>query len=240
VAAQLQQIVQQSGAASAARARSDLSALFTWAMKEGLCENNPVIATNNPGAGHQPRDRVLSNAELRLVWRACQDDDFGRITRLLVLTGCRREEIGGLLWSEVEGDAVTISGQRTKNHRAHVLPLPAVALDLLPAARAARPYVFGSRGEGFSAWAYSKMRLDTRIAETVGKPLAHWTMHDLRRSAATGMADLGVEPHIIEAILNHISGHKAGVAGVYNRAPYEKQKRAALAQWADHVMRLVE
>ena len=240
VAAQLQQIVQQSGAASAARARSDLSALFTWAMKEGLCENNPVIATNNPGAGHQPRDRVLSNDELRLVWRACQDDDFGRITRLLVLTGCRREEIGGLLWSEVEGDAVTISGQRTKNHRAHVLPLPAVALDLLPAARAARPYVFGSRGEGFSAWAYSKMRLDTRIAETVGKPLAHWTMHDLRRSAATGMADLGVEPHIIEAILNHISGHKAGVAGVYNRAPYEKQKRAALAQWADHVMRLVE
>jgi integrase len=98
--------------------------------------------------------------------------------------------------------------------------------------------VFGARGEGFSAWAYSKMVLDTRIA-TAGKPLAHWVLHDLRRTAATGMANIGIEPHIIEAILNHVSGHKAGVAGIYNRATYLEPKRAALAAWADHVTTIV-
>jgi integrase len=238
VAARLQQIVQDSGNASAARARSDLSAMFTWAMKEGLTESNPVIATNNPAQGTLPRERVLDDAEMRLVWRACSDDDFGRIVKLLLLTGSRCSEIGSMQWSEVDGDTVTISSTRTKNHRAHTLPLPPTALELLPASRGARPYVFGARGEGFSAWAYSKMVLDTRIA-TAGKPLAHWVLHDLRRTAATGMANIGIEPHIIEAILNHISGHKAGVAGIYNRASYDKGKRAALAQWADHVEALV-
>jgi integrase len=204
-----------------------------------LAEANPVVATINPAKGTTPRDRVLSDAEIALIWRACRDDDFGRITRLLILTGCRREEIGALQWGEIAGDVVTISSARTKNHRAHTLPLPPVARGLLPAPRASRQFVFGSHGPGFTAWAYSKVTLDNRIAEAVGKPLARWVIHDIRRSCATGMAGIGIEPHIIEAVLNHVSGHRAGVAGIYNRSGYDTQKRAALAAWADHVLRIV-
>lgn len=84
------------------------------------------------------------------------------------------------------------------------------------------------------------MALDARIAEALGEPLPHWTVHDLRRSASTGMADrLGVLPHVVEAILNHVSGHRAGVAGVYNRAKYAAEMREALGRWAEHVSALL-
>ena len=101
IAARLQELIKQHGRTAAARARGHLSTLFTWAMREGLCETNPTIATNNPSAGLPTRDRVLSDHELLMVWSACEDDDFGRIVRLLILTGCRREEIGRLQWSEL-------------------------------------------------------------------------------------------------------------------------------------------
>ncbi|HEX4236767.1 MAG TPA: tyrosine-type recombinase/integrase [Xanthobacteraceae bacterium] len=93
-------------------------------------------------------------------------------------------------------------------------------------------FVFGRFG--FQAWDWDKRALDARVAEA-GKPLEHWTLHDLRRTVATHMAELGVQPHIIEAVLNHVSGHKGGVAGIYNRARYEGEMREALQRWADHV-----
>jgi integrase len=97
VAARLQETTKAYGRTSAARGRDNLSALFSWAMKEGLCEANPVLATNDPTEGIQSRDRVLNDDEIRAIWNACDDDDdSGRIIRLLLLTGCRREEIGGL------------------------------------------------------------------------------------------------------------------------------------------------
>jgi integrase len=102
VSEQMRRIVDKHGPTSAARARSNLSALFAWAMKEGMVDANPVIGTNNPIEGKQGRDRVLTDEEIRIVWRHCQDDDFGRIVRLLLLTACRRDEIGWLRWREVE------------------------------------------------------------------------------------------------------------------------------------------
>ena len=143
---------------------------------------------------------------------------------------------------------------RTKNHREHVLPLVPSALSLLPARRADRDYVFGGgprregdRHRGFSGWSKSKGALDARIVaarkkkDAEVKPLAPWTVHDLRRTAATVMADqLGVLPHIVEAILNHVSGHRAGVAGVYNRARYQAEMRDALKRWADHLLRITQ
>ena len=192
MAARLQEIIKEHGRTSAARARGDLSALFTWALKEGLCETNPVIATNDPGEGIPPRDRVLSDHELAVVWKACQDDDFGRIVPLLILTGCRRE-IGALKWSEVDldSDVLTIPGSRTKNHRQHVLTLPAAAIDILQAAprREGRDYVFGVRGGAFAAWSYAKIALDGRITTAEGKALPRWTLHDLRRSFRPGLAN---------------------------------------------------
>jgi integrase len=93
---------------------------------------------------------------------------------------------------------------------------------------------------GFSGWSKCKERLDERITKAAGRPLPHWTLHDLRRTCATRMADLAILPHVIEAVLNHVSGHKSGVAGIYNRALYEPEKRQALALWTDRVMALVD
>ena len=140
----------------------------------------------------------------------------------------------------------TLPGARTKNRREHLLPLVPAALTLLPPPQNGRDFLFGDgprrSGDphrGFSGWSKSKTALDARIAEALGEPLPHWTVHDLRRSASTAMADrLGVLPHIVEAILNHVSGHRAGVAGVYNRARYAAEMREALQLWAQYVAAL--
>jgi integrase len=256
IAARVGEIAEQHGAVSAARARTALSAMFNWAIREGLdIPANPVFGTNRPGQ-QESRDRVLSDAELAEIWRACGNDDYGRIVRLLILTAQRRNEVGGMRWVELdtEADIWTLSGHRTKNHRAHFLPLSQGALGLLPPRRADRECVFGDgprRGgdqdRGFSGWSKSRSVLDARIlaarklVDPNAKPLTHWTLHDLRRTAATAMADrLGVLPHVVEAILNHISGHRAGVAGVYNRARYEAEMRTALGRWSAYISNLLE
>jgi integrase len=236
IAALLQEMTKANGAVAAARARAHLSALFTWAMKEGLCESNPVVATNNPAEGIKPRDRVLSDAEVRLIWNACGDEDFSRIVKLLLLTGARRDEIGALQWAEIDADTMTIPGERTKNHRALALPLPPLALDLLPPVRGARPYVFGIRGPGFRTWSYGKIALDNRIAVVAGKPLAPWVLHDLRRTMRTGLGKIGVAPHVAELVINHV---RSGVEAIYDRHRYQPEIKAALAAWADHLIAIV-
>jgi integrase len=239
VAARLQEIIKERGRTAAGRGRSNLSALFTWAMKEGLCDANPVIATNDPEEGIQPRDRVLTDAELAAVWRACEDNDFGRIVRLLILTGCRREEIGGLKWSELDDDVLTIPGERTKNHRDLVLTLPPAALEILQSTqrREGRDVVFASRGTSFCSWSYAKIALDGRITAARGKPLPPWTLHDLRRSFRTGLGKIGVQPHIAELVINHVRG---GVEAIYDKHRYQREIEQALVQWADYVLSLVE
>jgi integrase len=243
VAARLGEITAEHGKVAAARARGTLSAFFVWAIREGIAEENPVTGTNDPTTGVRSRERVLSDTEVRTIWSACRDDDFGRIIKLLVLTGARRDEIGGLRWDEFNMDsgALSIPGTRTKNHHPLDLPLPAEAMAILRSAprRDGREFVFGGRGGAFSAWSYSTLAMAARIAEGEGKSLAPWRVHDIRRTVATGMAEIGVEPHIIEAVLNHRSGHKSGVAGTYNRAAYERQIRAALLLWADHVQSII-
>jgi integrase len=226
------------GATSALRARSALSAMFSWAIREGYkLTANPVQGTNKPQAA-PARERVLTDAELRAIWLACGDNDYGRIVRLLMLTGQRREEIGALCWSEITGDAVTFPASRTKNAREHCIPLTPAALALLPAPKEGRDFLFGHRPisgvvRGFTGWAWSKAALDARCGVT------DWRLHDLRRTCATGLGELGVLPHIIETILNHVSGHRAGVAGVYQRAKYSGEVRDALTRWSDHIERLV-
>jgi integrase len=240
VAARLQELVKAHGRTSAARARANLSALFSWAMKEGLCETNPVIATNRPDDGIMPRDRVLADDELHSIWNACQEDDFSRIVKLLLLTGCRREEIGGLKRSEINLDTgvMTIPGNRTKNGRTLELTLPALALEILQSTiqREGRDYFFGRFGGPFAGWAAGKVCFDARIVLTSGKAIAPWVLHDLRRTCRTGMGKLGVQPHIAELIINHV---KNGIQAIYDRHKYQPEMAAALALWADHVQAIV-
>jgi integrase len=238
VASALTNIASEQGPVATIRARAALSAMFNWAIREGLeIAANPVVGTNRP-AEPRSRDRVLSDNELRVIWLGCRDDDIGRIVRLLMLTGQRRDEVGGMQWSELNlpNRLLTIPGTRTKNHREHMVPLVPAALALIEAQprRNDRDFLFGNGVRGYSGWSKSKAALDRRIG------IAPWTFHDLRRTAATMMADrLGVLPHIVEAILNHVKGHRSGVAGVYNRAKYIEDMRTALQRWSDHVARIV-
>jgi integrase len=243
VATRVGELIKEHGAFSAARAKQALSAFFAWAIREGIADANPVIGTNDPIAGKLSRDRVLDESELRAIWNACGEDDFGRIVRLLMLTGGRRDEIGGLRRSEIdfERGVMNIPGARTKNKHQLTLTLPETAMQILRTAprREGRELFFGGRGGSFGAWSYSTLALNKRLAE-IGNKLAPWRIHDIRRSVATHMAEQGIQPHIIEAILNHRSGHKAGVAGVYNRATYEREIKSALAQWADRLRSIIE
>jgi integrase len=240
VASQLGRITEENGPASAGRARAMLCAFFAWAMGESLVEANPVAGTNRPYAG-KGRERVLSEPELVEVWRAAGDDAYGTVVRLLILTGQRRSEIGGLKWSEIDFAArvIRLPKERVKNGRAHDVPLSDPAIALLRAVPQIRDLVFGAGANGLASFATSKVDLDQRVAAT-GIIMPPWVIHDLRRSVATRMAEMGIQPHIVEAVLNHVSGHKAGVAGIYNRAAYEREKRQALDLWGAHVMALVE
>jgi len=234
VAARLKEIEAESGAVSRNRARSSLSAMFAWAIGERVkhLKVNPVNGTAKVEEGDS-RDRVLTDKELAAIWKAARDNGYGRIVKLLMLTGQRREEIGGLLWSEINNDKkqIELPPERTKNSRPHDIPLSPLAIEILTSVHRirGRDQVFGEGEGGYSGWSRSKNDIDA-VAKI--KP---WRLHDLRRTCATGMADLGVQPHIIEAVLNHVSGHKAGVAGIYNRAAYTAEKRAALELWANHV-----
>jgi integrase len=240
VAEQLRRIVEDHGPTSAARARSNLSALFAWAMKEGMADSNPVVGTNNPIEGKQGRDRVLTDAELKIVWRHCPDDDFGRILRLLLLTACRRDEIGWLRWSEVDlpGSRLLLPAERTKPGRALEMPLVPTARAILEAAprRLGREFVFG--GGGFGAWSWCKLAFDARITSTEGRALPPFRIHDLRRTVRTGMSKLGVQPHVAELVLNHVA-HRSGVVGVYDHHDYQPEIAEALARWEAHVLAIV-
>jgi integrase len=239
-AALLTELAANNGSNLANNVRASLSALFSWAMTKGLADHNP-IGNTVPADTKGARDRVLSDDELRSIWNSLGNDAYSDIVRLLALTAQRRDEIGSLRWPEIDFDkaAIALPPERTKNSRPHDVPLSDAALAILKARRrlAGREHVFTGGANGYRNWSANKVTLDTRIA-TKGA-ISPWRLHDLRRTAATRMAELGVLPHIVEAVLNHVSGHKAGVAGIYNRATYEQEKRKALNLWAEHLSAVV-
>jgi integrase len=237
VASRLSSIAEKSGAVTADRVRSNLSSLYAWAIGEGLCETNPTIGVTKHAADIKARDRVLSDKEIVAIWNALpkRGQHYGSVIKLLMLTGCRADEIGWLRWSEVdmERKMISLPEDRVKNGNPVDIPLSDLAVEILANTprRDDRDLVFGVREGGFQGWSKSKDELDARLPAS----MEPWRVHDIRRSVATGMAELGVLPHVIEAVLNHLSGHKKGVAGIYNRATYGKEKAAALDLWANHI-----
>jgi integrase len=251
IASVLSAVAAQLSGATVNRVRTSLSGFFSWAIREGLIDENSAAWTER--RPEVSRERVLTDDELRQIWTALRDDHYGAIVKLLILTGCRREEIGGLHWSEVdlEQALIVLPPERVKNKRPHQVPLSPAALAVVEGRpRLTWPdgspcdLVFGRGQKGFAGWVGSKADLDLRIVETRkatnGKPIPDWRLHDFRRTLSTTMHErLGIMPHIVEAVLGHVDGHRRGVAGVYNRATYEGEKRAALARWSEHVLAVV-
>ena len=232
VAARLAEIARDAGPYAANRARAALSAHFAWLIGTGAADMNPVVGVPKP-APEERRARILTEDEIKAVLGACRDDDFGRIVRLLLLTGQRRDEVAGMAWAEIDlvGAVWKLPAERVKNGLPHDVPLSGAALGLLTEAPRleGRTLVFGQGEGGFQGFSRAKAAHDKRSGVT------GWRLHDLRRTAATGMNEIGVLPHVVEAVLNHISGHRAGVAGIYNRAIYATEKRIALDMWAAYL-----
>ena len=229
VAVEINAVAKRSGPSAANRGRAVLSAFYKWAIGEGLCESNPVVGTNKQ-AENGPRERSLSDAEVAAAWLAAPENDFGRILKLLLLTGCRRVEIGDLRWSEINPDArtITLPRERTKNGQEHVVPLCDAAMAIIESIpRRDRELVFGIGRGGFGGWNKSKKALDTTLQFKTP-----WALHDLRRTVRTGLGMLGVLPHVAEAALNHLPPK---LIRTYDRNTYAAEKRAALEAWANHL-----
>lgn len=243
-------------AATASLVFATLRRLFNWAIEREDIEQSPLTGMKAPPLPTS-RDRVLSDEELRLVWLAADSLGYpaGAWIRLLVLTGARRTEAAALDWAELDRAAAlwTLPAGRSKNARVALNPLSEAALGLLEEiARRLRPdgkwptggAVFPTRdGTPIVGYSKIKLRLDkavTKLAEAEGVPApTPWRLHDLRRTLATGLQRLGTRLEVTEAVLNHVSGSRGGIVGVYQRHSYLPEQLTALTAWASHIERIV-
>lgn len=246
----LDEIVDRGAGIMANRTLAAIRKLFNWCVSRDIIAASPCTLIDPP-AEEKSRDRILSDDELALVWKAADADDtpFGPLVKLLVLTGQRLTEVGEMRWDELdlEKKLWTLSGERVKNGERHDVPLSQAAVDILtalPRIKTTGGYVFTSgRDAAVSGYSRAKSRLDAAIAKAnpAGeKVVEHWTFHDLRRTMASGMARLGIALPVIEKVLNHTSGTFRGIVGVYQRHSYADEKRAALDRWAVHVGAVVD
>jgi integrase len=235
----LDSVVRQGLPSAANHALAIIRKFFNWAVERGLVEQSPCLTVKKP-ARVGTRERVLTNEELARVWHAARETGypFGCLVQLLMLTAQRRNEVAGLAWRHIDTRECRwlLPADMTKSNRAHTVPLAPIVMEIITACpRLDDHLVFpssGRNGSSFSGFSKCKSRLDAVSGVT------DWTLHDLRRTAATHMARLGVAPHVVEKILNHTGGALGGVAGIYNRFSYQPEMRTALELWARHVQDL--
>lgn len=224
---------------------------FNWCAERHWISEPPTKHISRP-AEEEARDRVLDNGEIERVWQGCDDLGwpFGPYFKLLLVTGQRRNEIAGMKWEHVDlGNKLwTLPKEKTKSKRQHEVPLSPMAVEILKATPRDGKYVFSTTGKTpISGFSKAKERCDKAMAtnqlEASGKKkwtdkefeqnqLPPWRLHDIRRTVASGMAEIGIAPHVIEKVLNHSTGQISGVAAVYNRHTYLREKTDALSAWA--------
>jgi integrase len=220
------------------RTHANLSRFFSWCLERDRLDISPVANVKAPGV-EVARDRILSDDEIEAVWRAWDTMGwpFGAAFKLLLLTGQRRDEVARLEWENVdfEGRLWTLPRTATKSNRLHEVPLSDVALEILAASPRTSQYIFSTNGTSpISGFSHAKRRCDDLSG------IHNWRLHDLRRTAASGMARLGVAPHVVEKVLAHVGGTISGVAAVYNRHRYSEEKRCALGVWASKLREITE
>lgn len=219
--------------------------LFNWSMERGIIDASPVAGVKPPGK-EQSRERVLTDAEAVAVWRGCEGlgFPFGPIFRLLLATGQRRSEVAGMRRQDIDlGKKLwTIPGSLTKAGRPQEVPLSDLAVQIIedvPPFVGTLMFAPPSAANPPSGYGRAKGRLDKVLAKMAEDEEAvavePWRLHDLRRTAASGMARLGVAPQVLSRILNHAPGASMGVTAIYNRHGYESEKRHAMDLWARHL-----
>jgi integrase len=222
-------------------------ACYGWAIGKDLLVENPFAGIKLDAVAS--RERVLSDEELVAVWDASKGPGaYTAIVRMLILTGQRREEVAGMTWGEIAPDLLTwtIPAGRTKNGVAHIVPLSSQVQAMIKSthrtakddadqkAEGELEFVFPGRAGAFNGFSKAKTTLD----EDSG--VADWRLHDLRRTMATGLQKLGVRLEVTEAVLNHVSGSRAGIVGIYQRHDWAEEKRTALNAWGEHISAIVE
>jgi integrase len=223
---------------------AQLSSFYTWALPR--LDRLPANPCRDAGRPRKPesRDRVLTDAELAALWRIAQADKWpwGPGLLLLILTGQRRSEVFGAAWAEfdLKTRIWTIPAERAKNRGAHIVPLSEAALDVLKSLPRSNSSdllfpAIGNPDAPASGVEKAVQRWRKEISKAFGKPVPHWRLHDIRRTVATGLQRQGVRIDVTEAVLNHTSGSRAGIVGVYQRHEYTDEKRKALDAWAQHV-----
>ena len=252
VAQLVDDIVDRDAPRQAALVFAYLHRMFGWCVSRGYLESNPAEGLQKPKQAPS-RERVLSDDELRLILMAAKSFGypFQPIIELLALSGQRKSEIGAGKWAEVDLTAKVwhLPASRTKNKTAHTFPLTPMMVEILKKlprinrkeGKELSSYIFTTTGESVvSGYSRIKRAIDKRIADqNEGKPIPAWSFHDLRRTAATGMASLRVPVEVIEQVLNHKSGKLAGVAGIYNRHGYEDEMRLALEKWEQKIIKIL-
>ena len=233
----LDDMVDRGAPVMANRVLAALRKFFNWCLERDIVEANPAGGISPPG-DVRSRDRVLTEAEIKKLWEAWDAIGwpFGPYFKLLLITGQRRNEVANMRWEDInpEKSLWTLPREFTKSDRVHEVPLSSLAKDIVASLPNRGPYVFTTTGNtAISGFSKPKKRVD----ELSG--VRDWKLHDLRRTAASGMAKLNVAPHVVEKILNHQTGSISGVAAVYNRYAYQPERREALVKWADLLESLI-
>lgn len=225
---------------------AQLRPFFAWCIDREIIATSPIngIAAPKP---LKARDRVLTDDELKRFWQATEalGWPFCPFYRMLLLTAQRREEVAGMRWDEIEGDRWIIPAERTKNGKEHLVHISTQATEVLEGvlkqSKSTDDLVFSTTGTTpISGYSRGKARLDALMADAGGEEVKPWRIHDLRRTAASGMAGLGFQPHVIERVLNHVSGAQGGLVGVYQRYEYAEDRKRALQAWGNHLVSLFD
>jgi integrase len=236
----LDRVVDSGKPIAANRVLSAVRKMLNWCVARDILAASPCTGVKPPTA-ERSRDRVLTDPELHNVWQAADKvgGPFGDLVKLLVLTGQRRDEVAGMEWSEInlEVRLWTLPPKRVKNNEKHEVPLSEPAIAIMAAMpRVGDRFVLTSNGEApSSGYSKGKRRLDALLPPDMPR----WRLHDIRRTAASGMAKLGVNLPVIEKVLNHSSGSFAGIVGVYQQYTFADEKRRALDAWGAFVADLV-
>ncbi|CAN7173412.1 tyrosine-type recombinase/integrase [Mesorhizobium caraganae] len=252
-------IIDRGSPVTANRVFASVRKFFSWLIDRDVMTASPCVGVKMPTA-EKSRDRILSDSELRLFWRGTEvlEYPFGPIFRLLLVTGQRREEVGGIVSKELTlgADPIwTLPGERAKNGNQHSVPLSKLAVEIIAGLPkiGKRGFLFTTTGETpVSGYSRAKERVEARMVEILRaeaeergedpeavKAIPHWTLHDLRRTVASRLAGLNINLPVIEKVLNHVSGTFAGIIGVYQRHEFRDEKRAAMNAWAEHLAALV-